>query len=167
MNEKFNLVLEKDGIILSRKSQGLLWKILMPLTFIVVTAEILASGFFFLLFITIPLFIFILGQMSIKRQLKVNFNTGLIEEEKRKYGRKVSLTTYMADPGTTFEILGIKIPVNKGQVVEEHSVYIFKINLKEGPTGFFVFFSRDSALRFREQVNGHFGREIIADKTAI
>jgi hypothetical protein len=165
--DKFDLSLGKDGISLSRKNQGVLWKILMILTFFVVTAEILASGFFFLLLITIPLFVFILGQMSVRRKLKVNFNTGMIEEEKRKYGRKVSSTKHMADPTTTFEIFGIKIPVDNDQIVKEYPVYTFRINLKEGPTGFFAFFNRDSALKFRDQVNQHFGREIILDKTGV
>jgi hypothetical protein len=162
--EKFNLILEKDSITLFRKNQSVLWKILLILTFLVVTAEILASGFFFLLLIIIPLFILILGKMSENRKLKVNFNTGLIEEVRRKYGWKVASTKYMAEPLTTFEIDGIKIPVDN-QIVKEYSIYTFRINLKEGPTGFFIFYTRESALKFRDQVNRHFGREIIVDKT--
>jgi hypothetical protein len=165
--EKFNLILKKDSIILFRKNQSVLWKILLILTFLVVTAEILASGFFFLLLIIIPFFILVLGKLSVTRRLKVNFNTGLIEEERRKYGWKVASTKYMADPATTFEVFGIKVPVDNNQIVKEYSIYTFRINLKEGPTGFFIFFSRDSALKFRDQVNRHFGREIIVDKTMI
>jgi hypothetical protein len=164
--EKFNLILEKDSITLSRENQGLFWKILIIPIFLSVTAEILASGFFFLLLIAIPLFILILGKMSENRKLKVNFNTGLIEEIRRKYGWKDASTKYTAEPSTTFEIDEIKIPVNN-QAVKEYSIYTFKINLKDGPTGFFIFYTRESALKFRDQVNRHFGREIIADKTGI
>jgi hypothetical protein len=162
--EKFNLILEKDSITLFRKNGGLFWKILIIPLFLVVTAEILACGFFFLLLIIIPLFIFILGKMLENRKLKVNFNTGLIEEVRRKYGWKVASTKYTAEPSTTFEIDEIKIPVDN-QIVKEYSIYTFRINLKEGPTGFFIFYTRESALKFRDQVNQHFGREIIADKT--
>jgi hypothetical protein len=165
--ERFNLILEKDSITLSRKEGGLLWKILIIPVFLSVTAEILASGFFFLLLIAIPLFILILGKMSENRKLKVNFNTGLIEEVRRKYGWKVASTKYMAESSTTFEIDGIKIPLDNNRAVKEYSIYTFRINLKEGPTGFFIFYTRESALKFRDQVNRHFGREIIADKTGI